>query len=126
MFAETLTLVGNNAVMRQGTYEWELLPFSDGFILRVPGSEYICLNQIGGEGGPLQSWNDGRSLTDNGSTFRVTPAPDPDGISIVEALTGAENAVYDLSGRQIANDKWQNGKLPKGIYIVNGKKVLIR
>ena len=31
MFAETLTLVGNNAVMRQGTYEWELLPFSDGF-----------------------------------------------------------------------------------------------
>ncbi len=126
MFAETLTLVGNNAVMRQGTYEWELLPFSDGFILRVPGSEYICLNQIGGEGGPLQSWNDGRSLTDNGSTFRVTPAPDPDGISLVEALTGAENAVYDLSGRQIANDKWQNGKLPKGIYIVNGKKVLIR
>ena len=31
------------------------------------------------------------------------------------------NSVYDLTGRQIVN-----GKLPKGIYIVNGKKVVIR
>ena len=40
-------------------------------------------------------------------------------------------AVYDLSGRQIENSKivngqFVNGALPKGIYIVNGKKVVIR
>ena len=33
--------------------------------------------------------------------------------------------IYDLSGRKIVNGKWLNGKLPKGIYIHNGKKLLI-
>lgn len=33
----------------------------------------------------------------------------------------ANNGVYDLQGRKIANDK-----LPKGIYIVNGNKVIIK
>jgi len=36
------------------------------------------------------------------------------------------NGVYDLSGRQIVNGKWPNGKLPKGIYINNGKKIVIK
>ena len=35
-------------------------------------------------------------------------------------------AVYDLSGRQIVNSQSVNSKLPKGIYIINGKKVVIR
>lgn len=34
--------------------------------------------------------------------------------------------VYDLSGRKIDNSKWSNHQLPKGIYIVNGKKVIIK
>ena len=36
------------------------------------------------------------------------------------------DAVYDLLGRKIANEKWimENGKLPHGLYIVNGKKVV--
>ena len=38
-----------------------------------------------------------------------------------------ENApVYDLSGRKIVNRNSINRKLPKGIYIVNGQKVVIR
>ena len=32
-----------------------------------------------------------------------------------------EGAVYDLSGRKMANGKWLNGKW-NGIYIKNGKK----
>jgi len=35
-----------------------------------------------------------------------------------------EEQVYDLSGRQIVNCKLSNRKLPRGLYIVNGKKVL--
>ncbi len=31
-----------------------------------------------------------------------------------------DDAVYDLTGRKI------NGALPKGLYIINGKKVLIK
>ena len=36
------------------------------------------------------------------------------------------HVVYDLSGRQIVNDKTANRQLQKGIYIVNGKKQVIK
>ena len=52
---------------------------------------------------------------------------EPTGVK--ETFIGApdEGAVYDLQGRKIA-DKSQLGtmKLPRGIYIINGKKVMIR
>ena len=32
--------------------------------------------------------------------------------------------IYNLAGQQIVNGKWSNGKLPRGIYIQNGKKIL--
>ena len=38
-------------------------------------------------------------------------------------LAKCNEAVYNLAG-QMVNGKWSNGKLTKGIYIVNGKKVL--
>ena len=36
------------------------------------------------------------------------------------------NDVYDISGRKVADGQWSivNGQLPKGVYIVNGKKIL--
>ena len=34
-------------------------------------------------------------------------------------------AWYDLSG-QMVNGKWSNGKLPKGIYLHKGKKVVVK
>ena len=44
--------------------------------------------------------------------------------SLTPALSEGEG-VYDLSGRKInSNFEIQNSKLPKGIYIMNGKKVL--
>ena len=44
---------------------------------------------------------------------------DPTGISNLNANFNAnEGAIYNLSGQMV------NGKLPKGIYIVNGKKIL--
>ena len=36
-----------------------------------------------------------------------------------------DNSVYDLSGRRVAND-FRSANLPCGIYIVNGKKLLIK
>ncbi len=71
---ETLTKDGDNAVMRQGNYSWDLLPNSNGFVLRVTGTENSCINQFGSNSGPLQFWTDSRSLTDDGSTFRVVEA----------------------------------------------------
>ena len=37
-----------------------------------------------------------------------------------------EGFLYDLTGRQIVNGKSVNGKLPRGLYIVNGKKILVK
>ena len=75
-FSQSLTSDGEYAVMRDGDYAWDLLPNRDGFVLRKPGSEYSCINQYGGTGGPLKFWHDKKSLTDNGSTFRVIEAPE--------------------------------------------------
>ena len=119
---EVLTLVGTNAVMRRGSYEWDLLPNQDGFLLRVPGTPYMCLNQFGGKNGPLRYWDNAQSLTDDGSTFRVMEGPDPDGIAAHSFIpTSSDGAIYDLSGRKIAGGQQP---MAKGIYIVNGRKVI--
>ncbi len=52
----------------------------------------------------------------------------PDGIETVhdsQFITDNNEAVYDLSGRKIANGKWLNGK-SQGIYITEGKKKAFR
>ena len=70
----TLTKDGNNAVMREGEYGWEIGQNSDGFTLKEPGTDYNCINQSGGSTGPLSFWNSANSPSDNGSTFRVEEA----------------------------------------------------
>ena len=55
---------------------------------------------------------------------------DPVGIEDIEQGTlnmeHSAGAVYDLAGRKLnSNFKIQNSKLPKGIYFVNGKKVVL-
>lgn len=43
---------------------------------------------------------------------------------IKEAQPAVKGAVYDLSGRRVANAA--NAQLPKGLYIIDGKKVVIK
>ena len=40
--------------------------------------------------------------------------------------TQMPSPIYDLSGRRLSNSKWSNGQMRKGVYIQNGKKVVIR
>lgn len=47
------------------------------------------------------------------------------GINNVAATTVANGAVYDLSGRRVA-EKLAGASLVKGIYVVNGKKVVVK
>ena len=127
-FAETLTKDGENAVMREGEYAWDLLSNNGGFVLRETGTDYCCINQYGGAGGPLKFWDNRNSPTENASTFRVEEAMD-----IVDGISSIDNSqfiihneeVYDLSGRKMSNGR------RKGIYIVRMKdgtsrKVLIK
>ena len=50
-------------------------------------------------------------ILNDGDGIRPTPAPSRNG-----------GEIYDLSGRKIVNSKSSNSKLPKGLYIQNGKK----
>lgn len=70
----TLAKEDNMAVMRLGVYSWDIDKNSDGFILKEKGTDYNCIHQYGGPGGPLQFWNSSSSPIDSGSTFRVEPA----------------------------------------------------
>lgn len=52
--------------------------------------------------------------------LRITLGGETDAIELVSAPTSTRK-YFDLSGRQLVNDK-----LPKGLYIVNGKKCIIK
>ena len=75
--SQVLTLDGQessnqvNAVMRPGDYSWQARPNSNGFVLSPPDYPNVCINQFGGSGGGLQTWNSTSSPSDDGSTFRI-------------------------------------------------------
>ena len=51
----------------------------------------------------------------------------PDGIKEIKNGQWAienDGAIYDLAGRRVSSQK-VNGNLPKGIYIINGKKIMV-
>ncbi len=59
----------------------------------------------------------------------ITLSWDDDATSISEMekwKNGENEKFYDLQGRLIVNGKLSNGKLPKGLYINNGRKVVIK
>lgn len=125
-FTETLAKDGDNAVMRAGDYAWDLLPNADGFVLRETGTSYNCINQFGGNSGPLKFWDSAGSTTDDGSTFRVEEAqPLYDAIETLSSKQPAvdDASLYNLSGQRI-------NRLQRGVIIrrSNGKseKVLVK
>ncbi|MBO7280185.1 MAG: hypothetical protein J6V00_03375 [Bacteroidaceae bacterium] len=69
--------------------------------------------------GTFDAWSNSVGLSDNYSNlFRIDIVEDGTGIADV-TIEDDNNAIYDLQGRKVQ----QPGK---GIYIVNGKKVMIR
>ena len=48
--------------------------------------------------------------------------------SLTPTLSKGEGAIYDLSGRQLVNSSTRQlvNSLKKGLYIIDGKKVLIK
>lgn len=77
--AQSLQPADGNAVLRDGDYKWELFGNSDGFVIREAGTDNSWVNQSGGGKveAPLAFWNSANGKTDNGSTFRITEAPEP-------------------------------------------------
>jgi hypothetical protein len=53
---------------------------------------------------------------------------EPDGIGSLnpDSTSKGNDSIYDLQGRKYSSVKLERGQLPKGIYIINGKKVVIK
>ena len=60
--------------------------------------------------------------------YGIEVAPGATGIEPTPAPSPRDGKWYTLNGRCIANGQWKmdNGQLPKGVYIVNGHKVVIK
>ena len=68
--------------------------------------------------GILLTQTDETRLTPADVTFNVTVAKDANGITQIRAEKKTDDTIFDLSGRRVK-------RMKKGVYIRNGKKVLI-
>ena len=68
------------------------------------------------------------NFDDRPTVIRLTPDPIPEQSSPTRSLSrqgGEAGAVYDLSGRKV-NGQSVNRQIPKGIYVKDGKKVVVK
>ncbi|MBR6845792.1 MAG: leucine-rich repeat domain-containing protein [Bacteroidaceae bacterium] len=122
---KVLTKVGDYAVMRSGSEErWELIQNGDGFSFLRMGSEMDYINQNGGNTGPLGFWVSDWARTDKGSQWLIEEIST--GIEEIQEserpVQSETNVWYTLDGRML------DAAMPdrKGIYIINGRKVVVR
>ena len=54
----------------------------------------------------------------------LTVEPDPTGITELSATQHGQKVVYTLNGQKLTVDNLKS--LPKGVYVIDGKKVTIR
>ena len=107
-----------------------------GELIRISFKKSIPTNKTIAEGIKNGTYSLVASLGDDTDLLLSGPETDyakkdPTGIEAIDngQLTidnSANGGIFDLSGRKIVNGTSVNGKLPKGIYIVNGRKVVIK
>lgn len=82
--------------------------------------------QIGGEKAHINSFHAFYQAAEGQTApAKISFEGEATGINNVAAATVANGAVYDLSGRRVA-EKLAGASLVKGIYVVNGKKVVVK
>lgn len=122
---KVLTKVGDYAVMRSGSEErWELIQNGDGFSFLRMGSEMDYINQNGGNTGPLGFWVSDWARTDKGSQWLIEEIS-----TGIEEIQESERPVQDETGVWYTLDgRKLDAAMPdrKGIYIINGRKVVVR
>ena len=111
-----------------GVYPGRTLNDGEGYSLRTTGANlYRVTSTVN-----LPPFSCYLPSAEKRTYFKIEEVENPDGIALPRSSSDANGikGTYDLSGRKVAdgnqmvNGKWLNGKLPKGVYIQNGKKVL--
>ena len=115
---QTLTHVGDFAVLQDGEYLWNVYKNNDGFGLECsdqPG------NYVNDNGSRLGFWADPNNAKyDGGGKIKVFEAANPVVTSISSvAVSTNTNAVYNLNGQRVEAPA-------KGLYIQNGKKFVVK
>ena len=59
------------------------------------------------------------------NSARVGMAFDDEATSIESVISYTDKRVFDINGRKVANE-FIPSRLPKGVYIVGGKKVVVK
>ena len=112
-----------------GNYKQFRVTGSEGYAAFKSSGQLAWLSQSGAVVASFRAY-----LADAPATARIFVDDEPTGIySIENGQLTIENDVYDLQGRRVgkwskANGQWPmvNGQLKPGIYIVNGKKIVIK
>ena len=95
----------------------------------VPGNESVKLNFRVTNGADI--YESGESQTYEKDAILGTPKA-PLVINLDEATgiwsisNSAGESMYDISGRKVADSRRENRQLPRGVYIVNGQKVVVK
>ena len=115
---QTLTHVGNFAVMQDGEYLWNVYKNGNGFGLECSDQ---AGNYVNDNGSRLGFWADPNNAKyDGGGKIKVFEAANPVVTSISSvAVSTNTNAVYNLNGQRVEAPA-------KGLYIQNGKKFVVK
>ena len=109
-----------------GTYPGKTLAVGEGYCMRTTGANiYRATSAV-----TLPPFSCYLPSDEKRSYFKLEESAD--GISDCSEYSDYSehsehsDAIYDLSGREVANCKSTNFKLPKGIYIVGGRKLIMK
>ena len=111
-----------------GVYPGRTLNAGEGYSLKTTGANLYRLTSTVN----LPPFSCYLPSAEKRTYFKIEEVENPDGITLPRSSSDANGikGTYDLNGRKVAdgnqmvNGKWLNSKLPKGVYIQNGKKVL--
>lgn len=110
-----------------GVYPGRTLNAGEGYSLRTTGANlYRVTSTVN-----LPPFSCYLPSAEKRTYFKIEEVENPDGITLPRSSSDANGikGTYDLNGRKVAdgnqmvNGKWLNGKLPKGVYIQNGRKI---
>ncbi|MCR5851795.1 MAG: hypothetical protein K6G92_13990 [Bacteroidaceae bacterium] len=106
-----------------GTYPGKTLDAGEGYYMRTTGTSiYRATTPVA-----LPPFSCYLPSAEKRSLFKLEEAETGiESIQNSKLKIQNDDAVYDLTGRKIVNSKSSNSKLPKGLYIQNGKKIFVR